>query len=271
MGFTTAFGAIGVAAGATAGAGAVVAGMAITAVVGAAIGGLAAAVTGGDIGKGMLFGAVGGLAMGFASGIVGGMFGTAGGAVAGPGAGQGMAVGSSEAAVLAADVGRTTIVGGSGAAGQGAGGVMGKLSEVALEGTINTGGQMLMGMSAEDQAADLAKAKLLADNADRELKEKEMALSHEVGMKDQPHPNWDAQEAGRNRRHAAEMVVANRQIDEPIKQAKESRERMSGSIMAMGQRRKGVLQGTPASVQEQIFNNSQGINPEAPTSAEGTA
>lgn len=270
MAFST-FGAIGAAvgAGAATSAGAIVAGMAITAVVGAAIGGLAAAVTGGDIGKGMLFGAVGGLAMGFASGIVGGLFGTAGSTVAGPGAGQGMSVGSSEAAVAAADVGRTAVVGAAG--GQTAGGVMSKLGEVALEGTINTGGQMLMGMSAEDQAADLAKAKLAADNADRELKAQIAANNHEAAMKDQPHPNWDAQEAGRNRRHAAEMVVANRQIDEPIKQAKESRERMSGSIMAMGQRRKGVLQGTPASVQEQIFNNSQGINPATPTSAEGTA
>lgn len=51
------------------GAAAIVTGIAVSAVVGAAIGGLTAAVMGGDIGKGMLFGAVGGVVTG---GLAGG-------------------------------------------------------------------------------------------------------------------------------------------------------------------------------------------------------
>jgi hypothetical protein len=55
--------------------GAIAIGVVSSAVVGAAIGGLTAAVTGGDIGKGMLFGAVGGVVTGglFGGGIASGM------------------------------------------------------------------------------------------------------------------------------------------------------------------------------------------------------
>ena len=60
------------------GAGSAIAGVTIGmviqgAIIGAAVGGLAAAVTGGDIGKGLLFGAVGGAVIGAVSGAIGGV------------------------------------------------------------------------------------------------------------------------------------------------------------------------------------------------------
>lgn len=62
--------ALGVSATAMGGVAAIAVGVVATAVVGAAVGGLTAAVTGGDIGKGMLFGAIGGVATaGIASGL----------------------------------------------------------------------------------------------------------------------------------------------------------------------------------------------------------
>ena len=63
----------------------VVAGIVGSAIIGAAVGGLTAAVTGGSIGKGMLFGAVGGAVMGGITGAMGGFSSAAGstGAISG--------------------------------------------------------------------------------------------------------------------------------------------------------------------------------------------
>lgn len=136
--------ALGVSATAMGGVAAIAVGVVATAVVGAAVGGLTAAVTGGDIGKGMLFGAIGGVATaGIASGLgaatgafQGGTFGLGtGGLQAGPVAGTLFDPISQEVVMGTMS---ETIGSGSGLFGGGAFGKMMGMSTDSLGGTLVT-------------------------------------------------------------------------------------------------------------------------------------
>jgi hypothetical protein len=264
---------------------ATVAGMIGGMVIGAAIGGLTAAVTGGSIGKGILFGAVGGAVAGGISGYFGGAAGVGGSAGSNiSNAAAGGVISESgvhiPATIHGGAVSQNLAAGAAGSTTTGASaGILGKVGEGLLEtgvqGAFQMGGQILQGQAAAEQAEEAAKAKLLADEKNREQRMAELKaqLSSSEGIAG----SGDAAAMARLNKELAfrrEDLYANleekkRQFDVPFEEAEKARKRSGGVLAGLASIRRGTLKGAPPSIQEQVFENSKFTTPEVPQIDQG--
>jgi len=153
-----------------------------SAIIGAAVGGLSAAVTGGDIGKGMLYGAVGGAVLGGIGAFAGmGSGGTAGAATGATSAASSVpsSVTAGVNAVKGATTGAVVSGGGAGAAsGSGLAGMLtGKLGESLVTGGLQMLGGALEGKDAAEEADKQRAWQAEQNEKNRQLQERLASMS----------------------------------------------------------------------------------------------
>lgn len=238
------------------------------AIVGAAIGGLTSAVMGGDIGQGMLYGAIGGAVLGGISGM--GSLGSTATEVTALGGQQVTTVGGSSASQLAAaEAAMTKGIGaagggvtaaGSGAAGSGIGAGLFS-NEMIAQGALQLGGSVLEGIGAEKQAEMGAEEAQKNREAEMAMLDKKLASAErQTAMSSGGGARTDNTAARLQYKLGTEQLAEDRrQYDEAAGEREERQARASGALRGARAARRGTLQGTPMSIEEQVFQESQGV------------
>lgn len=235
------------------------------ALVGAALGGISAAVMGGDIGKGILYGAVGGAVMGGISGwgSLGTELGSAstvtgGGVTATADAGRFVVTGPGgevlgTAGSVTAPGGGTILPTG---AKSGVSALSGTLSkEFLAESALGLGGQVLQGMGAEGQAE--MQAEEAAKNREHEMAMLEKKLASAERQSGSGSGSADLGHRLAYKARMAELTENRRQYDTARADVEEGRKRAGSALASARAARKGTLKGTPPSIEEQVFQQSE--------------
>lgn len=262
---------------ATVGIGAIIAGAINGLIIGAVIGGIGAAITGGSIGKGILFGAIGGAV----TGGLGAWASSAGSVSSVAGGGVDAVSGASPAISASSQVGNTAYSATGGAYSIGTstvqtgasgalGGVSGKLFESVPGALITAGGSALEAYSAAGDAEDARAIGVEEAQRNRELQEKLQAMANEASLAAAGSSNEtqlrisELNNATAQRGQTLSAKTAADQLAEQKRQAveatalaQESRERMSGALQGQEVQEGSTYEGP--SVFQSIVGNQDKV------------
>jgi len=245
------------------------------ALVGAAVGGLTAAFTGGNIGKGLLFGGIGGAVLGGISGMFAagsfstqsaGIVGSAGEGTVGALGGEGSVWATSQAftpAKGAASLAPT--LGGGGGGGLSAG--EGFLYSGLAQGALQLGGSMIAGAGAQDQAEWAAQNAAAEAEKERQLRLKIAEMQAAVAEAGIPEDHWSGDDARlrehfnreltqRDKEFVASMGIRREELQKPYDERERMR-KISGESLEGIKFEEGTQKPTAPGVYQQVVENNE--------------